>query len=51
MTARAGEAFETGRAVSDVEALLAEPVPAAGPTVDEGEPVTGEWTVTRGRAS
>jgi hypothetical protein len=34
--------------VSDIEALLAEPVPAAGPTVSEGEPDTGEWTVTRG---
>ena len=48
MSARIGETFETGRVVSDVEALLAEPVPAAGPTVGEGEPVTGEWTVTRG---
>jgi hypothetical protein len=48
VTARAGETFGTGRAVSDVEALLAEPVPVSGPTVDEGEPVSGEWTVTRG---
>jgi hypothetical protein len=48
VTARAGEAFETGRAVSDIEVLLAEPVPAAGPTVSEGDPVAEEWTVTRG---
>ncbi|MFD7117972.1 hypothetical protein ACFWAA_13095 [Streptomyces sp. NPDC059922] len=52
MTARAGEAFETGRAVSDVEALLVAPVPTAGPTPDatevEGDPSTGEWTATSG---
>jgi len=48
VTARAGETFETGRAVSDIEALLAEPVPAAGPTISEEEQVTEEWTVTRG---
>ncbi|MFE7773978.1 hypothetical protein ACFU5O_08765 [Streptomyces sp. NPDC057445] len=48
MTARAGETFDTGRAAADIEALLAEPVPATGPTVAEGDPVAGEWTVTRG---
>ncbi|MFJ9212425.1 hypothetical protein [Streptomyces sp. NPDC102264] len=52
MTARAGEVFETGRAVSDVEALLVAPVPTAGPTTDgtevEGDPATGEWTATSG---
>lgn len=48
MTARAGETFETGRAVSDIEALLAGPLPATGPTVGEGEPDTGEWTATSG---
>ncbi|MEV4973669.1 hypothetical protein [Streptomyces scopuliridis] len=48
MTVRAGEAFETGRAVSDVEALLVAPVPAAGPTTGEGDPVTGEWSTTSG---
>ncbi|MGY3063613.1 hypothetical protein ACVWZD_007911 [Streptomyces sp. TE3672] len=48
MTARTGEVFGTGRAVSDIEALLAGPVPAAGPTADEGEPDTGEWSATAG---
>ncbi|MET9803452.1 hypothetical protein [Streptomyces sp. NPDC006368] len=48
MSARAGEVFDTRRAVFEVEALLAAPVPAAGPTVAEGEPATGEWTGTRG---
>ncbi|MFJ2174031.1 hypothetical protein ACIOHE_14105 [Streptomyces sp. NPDC087851] len=48
MTARIGEPFETARAVADVLALLDAPVPAAGPTAGEGEPVTGEWTATRG---
>ncbi|MFD7442901.1 hypothetical protein [Streptomyces sp. NPDC059909] len=48
MTARAGETFETGQAAAEIEALLAEPVPATGPTVTEGDPVSGEWTVTRG---
>lgn len=48
MTARSGEAFGTGRAVLDTEALLAGPVPATGPTVDEGEPDTGEWSATAG---
>ncbi|MEE1770447.1 hypothetical protein PUR34_20490 [Streptomyces sp. JV185] len=31
-----------------MEALLAGPVPAEGPTVDEGEPDTGEWSATEG---
>lgn len=48
MTARAGETFRTHRAVSDIEALLALPLPSAGPTVSEGEPDTGEWTATAG---
>jgi hypothetical protein len=48
MTARSGETFRTGRAVRDIEALLAGPVPAVGPTVDEGEPDSGEWSATRG---
>ncbi|MFE2942099.1 hypothetical protein ACFXKG_24075 [Streptomyces sp. NPDC059255] len=48
MTARIGETFETARAVSDVLALLAAPVSADGPTAGEGDPVTGEWRVTRG---
>ncbi|MGW8883606.1 hypothetical protein [Streptomyces sp. NPDC055749] len=48
MSARAGETFDTARAVADVDALLASPVPAAGPTVAEGEPATGEWTATGG---
>ncbi|EFE67373.1 predicted protein [Streptomyces viridosporus ATCC 14672] len=48
MTARAGEPFDTNRAASGIEAALSAPVPTAGPTADEGEPATGEWTVTRG---
>ncbi|WP_409469945.1 hypothetical protein [Streptomyces sp. HC307] len=48
MTARMGEAFDMGRALSDIEALLAEPLPAAGPTTREGAPDTGEWSATRG---
>ncbi|WP_393063718.1 hypothetical protein [Streptomyces sp. LN549] len=48
MSARAGETFDVARAVADIEALLAAPLPAAGPTVAEGEPGTGEWTVTAG---
>ncbi|MFJ2091683.1 hypothetical protein ACIOEW_20775 [Streptomyces sp. NPDC087901] len=48
MSARAGETFDIARAVADIEALLAAPLPAAGPTVAEGEPGTGEWTVTVG---
>ncbi|MCX4535872.1 hypothetical protein OHA79_14065 [Streptomyces sp. NBC_00841] len=34
--------------MSEVEALLAGLVPAAGTTRSEGEPVTGEWRVTAG---
>ncbi|MFF2652148.1 hypothetical protein [Streptomyces sp. NPDC058045] len=49
MTARAGERFAVTRAVSDIEALLTGPVPATGPTRSEGDPATGEWTVTTGR--
>ncbi|MFI8087197.1 hypothetical protein ACIF9R_02635 [Streptomyces sp. NPDC086080] len=48
MTARAGESFDTNRAVSDIETALSVPLPDSGPTTDEGEPVTGEWTSTRG---
>ncbi|MGP3634070.1 hypothetical protein ACTU45_11995 [Streptomyces sp. 24-1644] len=48
MTARAGEDFDAVRAVADVDALLAGPVPEAGPTVAVGDPATGEWTTTRG---
>ncbi|KES03858.1 hypothetical protein BU52_28200 [Streptomyces toyocaensis] len=48
MTARAGEPFDTGRAVSDIEAALSVPLPDSGPAADEGEPGTGEWRSTRG---
>jgi hypothetical protein len=48
VTARAGQAFDTGRAVSDVETLLAEGLPTDGAAVQEGDPATGEWTGTRG---
>lgn len=37
-----------GRELPDLDALLAGPVPATGPTESEGDPVTGEWTRTRG---
>ncbi|MFD5643300.1 hypothetical protein ACFWIP_16325, partial [Streptomyces anulatus] len=48
MTSRAGEEFDAERALAEVTGLLAAPVPAAGPTAAEGDPVTGEWTVTVG---
>ncbi|MET7643352.1 hypothetical protein ABZS83_06825 [Streptomyces sp. NPDC005426] len=48
MSVRAGEAFALARAVAEVEALLTEPLPAAGPTAADGDPVTGEWAVTTG---
>ncbi|WP_395574546.1 hypothetical protein [Streptomyces sp. BK79] len=48
MTARADEPFDLTRATSDVEAALSAPVPTTGPALSEGEPATGEWTVTRG---
>ncbi|MFF5335003.1 hypothetical protein [Streptomyces sp. NPDC013181] len=48
MTARYGEPFDPARAVADVEALLAAPLPATGPTAAEGDPVTGEWRATAG---
>jgi len=48
MTARAGEVFDMGRAVADIDAILTGPLPESGPTIDAGEPDTGEWTHTRG---
>ncbi|MET7705949.1 hypothetical protein [Micromonospora sp. NPDC005413] len=48
MTVRAGEAFETRRAVSDIESMLAAALPTQGAPVTEGDPTTGEWTGTRG---
>ncbi|WFE49384.1 hypothetical protein [Micromonospora sp. WMMD1155] len=48
MTARAGQAFDTGRAVSDIESLLAAELPTDGDPVSDGDPATGEWTGTRG---
>lgn len=48
MTVRAGEEFGLARAVSDIDALLARPVPADGPTAGEGDPLTGEWSLSRG---
>lgn len=48
VSARAGETFDVARAVAGVEALLASPLPATGPTAAEGDPATGEWTVTTG---
>ncbi|WP_328365176.1 hypothetical protein OHQ88_17180 [Micromonospora zamorensis] len=48
VTGRAGEVFDTTRAVSDIETLLAADLPTSGATVSEGDPATGEWTGTRG---
>ncbi|WP_405456951.1 hypothetical protein OG786_08365 [Streptomyces sp. NBC_00101] len=48
MSVRAGEAFDARRAVAEVAALAAGPVPARGPTLGEGDPVTGEWRATAG---
>jgi hypothetical protein len=48
VTARAGEPFDLPKTVSEVRALATASVPPTGPTVDEGEPDTGEWTRTRG---
>lgn len=48
MSVRTGEPFDAGRAVAEVTALAAGPVPATGPTLGEGDPVTGEWRATAG---
>ncbi|MFG3403546.1 hypothetical protein [Streptomyces sp. NPDC048142] len=48
MTSRAGEPFDADRAAAEVTGLLTAPVPATGPTAAEGDPATGEWTVTVG---
>lgn len=48
MTSRRGEPFDPDRARAELEARLTGPLPASGPAVAEGEPVTGEWTATRG---
>ncbi|MCN9244449.1 hypothetical protein NGF19_27325 [Streptomyces sp. RY43-2] len=43
MTHQYGDAFDRDRAVADIEALLATPLPEAGPTQSEEDPVTEEW--------
>ncbi|MET8357586.1 hypothetical protein [Micromonospora sp. NPDC005171] len=48
MTSRAGEVFDTGRTVSDIESLLTSALPTGGLPASEGDPATGEWTGTRG---
>lgn len=48
MTSRAGEDFDPERALAEVTGLLTAAVPATGPTAAEGDPATGEWTVTVG---
>ncbi|MEU3946298.1 hypothetical protein [Streptomyces sp. NPDC029526] len=48
MTSRRGRPFDPDRARADLEARLAQPLPTSGPAVAEGDPVTGEWTATRG---
>ncbi|MFC8392674.1 MULTISPECIES: hypothetical protein [unclassified Streptomyces] len=48
MTPRADAAFDLPSAVSTIETALSSPLPTSGPTTDQGEPLTGEWTSTRG---
>ncbi|MFI5570692.1 hypothetical protein ACIA6T_25795 [Streptomyces sp. NPDC051740] len=48
MTPHADAPFDLPSAVSAIETALSSPLPAYGPTTDEGEPPTGEWTSTRG---
>ncbi|MGC4945137.1 hypothetical protein ACLQ2N_02825 [Streptomyces sp. DT224] len=48
MTVRAGRPFDLARTAAEVAALLTAPLPAAGPTVAEGDPDTGEWRATAG---
>ena len=48
MSVRAGETFDLARAIAALDTLLAAPLPAAGPTVAEGDPVTGEWAASEG---
>ena len=48
VTARIGEVFDIGRAVSDIESLLAAELRTDGVPVSEGDPATGEWTGTSG---
>ncbi|OCC12973.1 hypothetical protein [Streptomyces sp. PTY087I2] len=48
MTSRAGEPFELGRALTEIEELLAVPLPPTGLTTALGDPATGEWTATQG---
>ncbi len=40
-----------GRDLPDLDALLTGPVPAAGPTVSEGDPVTGSGPEPAGTVS
>ncbi|WP_326666356.1 hypothetical protein [Streptomyces sp. NBC_00385] len=49
MTSRGGEAFEVARAASEIDELLARPLPEAGPTAYEWLPVTEEWSLIKGR--
>ncbi len=48
VTARIGEVFDIGRAVSDIESLLTAQLRTDGVPVSEGDPATGEWTGTSG---
>ncbi|TWD81565.1 hypothetical protein FB561_2681 [Kribbella amoyensis] len=48
MSSRAGETFDAARAGAEVRELLEADVPADGPASADGDPVTGEWTVTTG---
>jgi hypothetical protein len=48
VNARGGEAFETTRALAEIDALLAGEVPAAGPPVYALQPCTEDWLSVRG---
>ncbi|MFJ6431127.1 hypothetical protein [Streptomyces sp. NPDC091416] len=48
MTSRGGETFDIARAVSEIDELLARPLPEAGPTAHEWLPFTQEWTLISG---
>lgn len=48
MTPRADSPFDLPSAVSAIETALSSPLPTSGPTTDQGDPLTGEWTSTHG---
>ncbi|MFD7689310.1 hypothetical protein [Streptomyces sp. NPDC059781] len=48
MTPHADTPFDLPSAVSAIETALSSPLPTSGPTTGQGDPLTGEWTSTRG---